>query len=438
MLKRKGLHIAPFPGIAGMAAALLLVAGCGDDEPTDPGNNQITVPTSYTFAGRFDAAKSGVDYNAETVRNLLINDLKERIRELGEPGADPSLAQQAAALYDHNDAVNLRSTTGTGTLPAKETQYNRLAAGANLKGMTSADQLRSYDKTTDRMVQDLLATLAQNAQDGDRLGTPMAYTTDEGIDIAEFVGTLLSGAISYYQATSVHLNGIENLDNSANNGAATPATAMERAWDAAFGYFGAARDYARYTDALLSGPVADYVHDTDGDGSIDFTSEYNFPFARLAGMRDNGRSTDFTKTIFDAFLTGRATIAGQGTSAAVLAQQKIVRETWEKIIGATLIHYMNRMVAHVDALTEDSGPANSAEMNRDWAAMKALALTLQFNPAKKITDQNLQIVHNYLNTAPQYHPPGTPEYSAYRAALGLARTIIQNAYSFSGADVNTW
>lgn len=437
MQKSKGLRFALVPCIAG-AAALLLLAGCGDDEPNDPGPSQITVPTSYTFASRFDAEKSGVNYNAETVQNLLIGDLKEQIRSLGEPGATPSIALEAAALYDHKDAANLQSTTPTGTIPAGETQYNRIATGVSLKGMTSSDELRSYGKTTDQMVTELLQVLADNAQDGSRLGTPMAYTTDEGVDISEFVGTLLMGAMSYYQATSVYLNGIEDRNNSANNGAAVPATEMERAWDAAFGYFGAARDYARYSDALLAGPVTDYVFDTDGDGRIDFSAEYNFPFARYAGLRDDGRSTNFTKTIFDAFLTGRATIAGQGTEGAVLAQQKIVRETWEKIIGATLIHYINRMRTHIEALTQESRPENSAEMNRDWATMKALALTLQFNPARKITDQDLQIVHNYLNTAPQYHAQGSPEYSAYRSMLGLARTIIQNSYGFNGADVNAW
>lgn len=437
MRKSKGLRFALVSCITGMTA-LLLLAGCGDDEPTTPDPTPITVPTSYTFTSRFDAGKSSVQYNAEVVQNLLINDLKERIKDLGETGATESIALDAATLFQGPTPANPTSTTPTGTLPAKETAYNGIASGVKLKDMTSNDALRSYGKPTNQMVEELLQVLEENAADPVKLGTPMAYTTDDGIDISEFVGTLLMGSISYYQATSVYLNGIETKNNTTSNGSATPATEMERAWDAAFGYFGAARDYARYSDALLSGDVNEYVFDTDGDGKIDFSSEYNFPFARYAGMRDNGRSTNFTKTIFDAFLTGRATIAGQGTESAVLAQQKIVRETWEKIIGATLIHYINKMVVHVDALTEDSSPENSAEMNRDWARMKALALTLQFNPARKITDQNLQIVHNYLNTAPQYFPPGTAEYSAYRAALGLARTIIQNAYSFGGADVNAW
>lgn len=420
-------------------AAVMLVAGCGSDDPNNPGNNQITVPTTYTYTSRFDAGKSSVNYSGEVVQNLLIDDLAARIATAGAPGASQVSLNDLLAYYDHNDAANLQSSTQTGSLPPLQRQYNLIATGQSLKSNASSAQLVSYGKTTDQLVQELLQVVVTNSQDQDRLGTPMAYTTDDGVDVGQFVATLLRGAVSYYQATSVHLKGIESRNNSSNNGSTdAPATAMERAWDAAFGYFGAARDYGRYTDANLGGPVSDYVFDTNGDGKIDFRSEYNFTFARLAGLRDGASSQNFTKKIFDAFLTGRAVIAGQGTSALIQEERETVVETWEQIIGATLIHYINRMVVHLDALTDQSSPENSAEMNRDWAAMKALALTLQFNPDKQIEDQDLQIVHNYLKTAPQYFPPGTSEYSAYRAALGLARTIIQNAYAFSGTDTNAW
>ena len=46
----------------------------------------------------------------------------------------------------------------------------------------------------------------------------------------------------------------------------TRDTAMEHAWDEAFGYFGAARDYSRYTDEQLAGKVDDFTFDSNGDG----------------------------------------------------------------------------------------------------------------------------------------------------------------------------
>ena len=45
---------------------------------------------------------------------------------------------------------------------------------------------------------------------------------------------------------------------------------MEHKWDEAYGYFGAARDYLRYSDAQLAGKTpAEFSFDSNGDGKID-------------------------------------------------------------------------------------------------------------------------------------------------------------------------
>ena len=156
------------------------------------------------------------------------------------------------------------------------------------------------------------------------------------------INKVLVGAVHYYQSTGVYLNGILEQDNAKQykDDPAKTYTAMEHKWDEAFGYFGAARDYLSYSDAQLAGKTpAEFSRDSNGDGKIDFKSEYNFGLSRNAGKRDKGASgTDLTKDIFQAFVTGRAIIAGEGDINQVAAQREIAAAGIEKVIAATEVH----------------------------------------------------------------------------------------------------
>ena len=158
----------------------------------------------------------------------------------------------------------------------------------------------------------------------------MAYTSDDGVDMSQMVNKVLIGAVPYYQATGVYLGGLLERDNSAGKDGKA-YTAMEHAWDEAFGYFGAARDYFRYTDDQLAGSVDDFTFDSNSDGSIDFKSEYNFGLSRNAGKRDKGGSgVDFTQEIFSAFLAGRTAITNQGSVAEITAYRQTAANGMEK------------------------------------------------------------------------------------------------------------
>ena len=62
-------------------------------------------------------------------------------------------------------------------------------------------------------------------------------------------------------------------------------TAMEHHWDESFGYFGAARDYnTGYSDD--TDRKTDPYNDSNGDGLIDFKTEYNMGWAVTAAKRD--------------------------------------------------------------------------------------------------------------------------------------------------------
>ena len=93
--------------------------------------------------------------------------------------------------------------------------------------------------------------IAANSQDAAKLGTPAVYTDDNGVDLTQMINKVLIGAVPYYQATRVYLGGLlEDENGSPVEGKSY--TEMEHHWDEAFGYFGAARDYSRYSDDQTS------------------------------------------------------------------------------------------------------------------------------------------------------------------------------------------
>lgn len=420
---------------------LLGTAACdGGPVGTDPVDNGIPVPTAYIFDSRFQQGVSSVSYSGQTVRNLLTQDLKTAIGRLGKPGASPITVQDLRNLYEYGDALNLSTLTEGGAAPAKETRYSAIATGKNLKGAPiAAVPVIGYGKTVDQLMGEWFQVIAANSQDPAKLGTPAVYTTAEGVDLSQMIEKVLHGAVAYQRGTANYLATVLQQPNTAAE-AGKPYTKMEHYWDEAFGYFGAARDFARYTDAQLAGKSTDFTFDSNSDGRIDFESEYNFAFAKSAGKRDKGGTgVDFTKEIFDAFLKGRTLIVNQGTTQEIAAQATQVSQTWEKIIAATVVHYINDVLADMATLTEaEVAGKNKAALNTHWAEGKGYAVGLQFNPAKQITTAQLEQLHALLGKAPTYALPGTAAHAKAVSDLNAAKAILKQAYGFSDANMAGW
>ncbi len=417
-----------------------LLASCSEETTTDPNGDKIQVPQAYTFTSRFESGTSSVNYGGQTVRNLLIQDVSSMISKLGTSSGSAITADQLLALYDYSDASDLTSSTSTGTLPPLEDKYSSISTGKNLSGKISGDVVIGTGKTADQLLREWFNTIAQLSAQGNRIGTPMAYTTDEGVDLSQMVNKLLLGSVAYYQGTGVYLNGIAEKNNADRDGGTAPYTSMEHAWDEAFGYFGAARDFNGFTDAQLAGSTQDYVKDVNGDGKIDFQSEYNYAFARGAGKRDVGSvtGTDFTKSVFDAFLGGRTSIVNQGTTTELVAFRNQAAAEWEKVIAASVIHYINETLTDMSELTSESNASNSPDLNKHWGEMKGYAMALQFNPMKKLSDAELATIQSLLGDHPIYAVPGSLDYQSYLSALVDTRTRLQNAYGFAETDVLGW
>ena len=396
------------------------------------------MPTAYTFDSRFQAGKSSVSYGGQVVRQLLIQDLKIFMGNLGKDGATPATLQDLLNFYDHDDALGLQTLTTAG-LPIVETTYASISSGKNLVGKISADiVIGSGGKTADELIREWFDIVVANSQDPAKLGTPAVYTTDAGLDLSQMVNKLLIGAVSYAQATTKYFGLLLDKDNTVARNGTDAYTAMEHYWDESFGYFGAARDYARYSDEQLAGKSADdFTFDSNGDGQIDLKSEYNFGLSRNAGKRDKGGSgVDFTKEIFDAYLAGRTEITNEGTVAAISTHRQIAAEGMEKVIAATAVHYINDTLADMaDIGTADE---NAVNHNKHWAEMKAFTMALQYNSFGKISSADLEQLHTLMGDAPKYDAPGTAAYDATVADLNAAAAIFQSVYGFSAGNVAGW
>ncbi|HWN71297.1 MAG TPA: DUF4856 domain-containing protein, partial [Haliangium sp.] len=231
----------------------------------------------------------------------------------------------------------------------------------------------------------------------------------------------------------------------------SPYTVLEHAWDEGFGYFGAARDYDKYSDDELSGEGGrgEYqsYHDSTADGFIDISREYNFAVAVYCAERDRASvdATDFTKEVFDAFVAGRTIIAEAGDTLtteqfdALKAQSDIVALTWEKCLGATVIHYINETLADMETFgTAEYSFEGHAE---HWSELKGFALGLQFNPESPMHEgTRFADFHARVADAPVLpnDAGGQTAIDDYKAALLSARDILQEAYGFSAANVAAW
>ena len=419
-------------------AAALVLSAC-DSTNTDPPeeNEDVPVPTAYAFESRFEDGASSVAYPGQVTRNLLVRDLKIVMDGLAADGATSVTEDELLTRYvEESPAIDIVTPTD---LPAAQQQYADIAAGKSLVGKATAsysDQtLVGTDQTADELVREYLGRIAQNSQDTDRLGTPAVYTTDAGVNMSQIVNKVLLGAVVYAQGTAKYLSTdlLESSSNDRSEGA--PYSTLEHVWDEAYGYFGAARSLTRsFSDQDLSDGYG-VAKDVDGDGAIDFGSEYNFTYATYAAKRDVGASDDpdFTQTIFDALKRGRTAIVNEQPLDEVLEHRDTARQAWEKVVAANVVHYLNAMQSDLEEVTpEQAENASNGELNEHWAEAKAFGWVLQYNPDKAISDTQLQTLHDLLGSAPPYGDDNAAD------DIDEAKALIQDAYGFSDANMAAW
>lgn len=483
-----------------LPASLAALTACGGGSSGGGNNNpdpdQPQVPATYSFDSQITAGESAVSYTGQTARHMLIEDLVTALQGLqDDPGADDTAVANDLDFYVGGNVDNTNynySLDGETVIPGPT--FGDISTGKNLDGKIAGGNGTGGGETSkligneffgwgELSVNDLpidlvdlfIDRVALEATDGvdpqfaitggnANIGT---VTVDAaGRDYRQLIQKFLLGAVTFSQGTNDYLQ--TNFADDANHeqDGDAPYTFSEHKWDEAFGYFGAARDYNSYTDEEIAGDA--FYKDSNSDGSIDLRSEVNLGNSTNCAKRDKGSTsgTDFTKTAFDAFKAGRFILNQAAAEGGLSAEQldelnghiETAAKTWEKCIAATVVHYINDVVADMGEFDNGAfaSQANFLNLAKHWGEMKGFALGLQFSPNSPFRDgsvsgidlQDLKDLLTLMGDAPVLAdgsqngvaPSGTAQEAidAYVADLLAIRTTLQTAYEFDSADVENW
>lgn len=453
----------------------------------------------YAFDSKFVPGTSPVAYTGQAYRQVLIETQKNDIAAMSVQidGDTYNPADAAAAFarinfyYAHDGSTAEDVPLGITTTPAAlQTTYGDYSSTATLD-----DKLAGNDTSTDHkdwssafvgwsdpsiegthgadgadvdtpegLLLAFMWTLADQAyqrsiddvpnEPGTSTPIGVAYVTPSGLDLRQLIQKFLLMGVTYSQASDDYLERDTTqptkglLAPNAQDGD-NPFSTLGHHWDEGFGYFGAARDYARYTDdeiAASGDGRADWqlYHDSNDDGALDLMQEHNWGASTNAAKRDRGATdtTDLTLDAISAFYQGRALIlaAGDTLTAGELDQLEMhalaAIGAWEQAIAATIVHYINDTIADTEAI-DGSGYSFTSHATH-WSEMKGFALGMQFNPNKKLTDQQFLDLHALIGDAPVLATATMQDRLDYIVDLQAARTIVMNAYDFTQNNVENW
>ncbi|CAA0123536.1 Uncharacterised protein [BD1-7 clade bacterium] len=514
-------------------AATALTACSGDDNDSNGGTPStggdesktpaeiladlnVTAPETYAFASKL-ANGSSVSYSGQTARQVLISDLADAVGALQVASAETADdIEEDLQFFIKGDDID---TTEHGFTLDGETvipgpTYADISSGKNLIGKIAGGYLLENNTTAGEATRwanangefgasgrfygwedasatinrpiDLLNLFVRRAAEGSEgngfainggaIDVDVAYLDKYGRDYKQLVQKFALGAVAFSQGTSDYLSPRFEFENVYESG--DKYTTAEHHWDEGFGYFGAARNYSRYTDDEIAGKGgrdgwAKGYNDFDtSDGGIDLGSEINLANSTNCAKRDRGATdaTNFTKEVFDAFLAGRAILseaasratlidtdaANNGAIALTTAELAALNElseiasvTWEKCVAATVVHYINDVTGDMDNF--DNGQyadlANFTDLAKHWSEMKGFALGLQFNRYSPFNENaasvdKLEEILALMGDAPVLADGKQIEaqvgVDAYKTDLLKARSMLQDAYEFSQANVENW
>lgn len=484
--------------LAVLASLLVACSGHPSDDGSTAANSSSTASGGMPATDTYDVAsslipgKSAVAHDGQTLRHVLAADLIATIEGLTEridnDSFSPTTLEDTLTLleayyeFDGQTSGKTAPKLETSPLPLQKS-YDAIATGKALKeqlaGNSKATDFRDWTKqfvgwkdasiavsggsinSPEGLLHAYFQTLGKLAVDRENGVIPLepgtnkpisvVHITATGLDLHELIEKSIELGVTYAQASDDLLDddvaGRGLLSPNTQDGAA-PFTVLGHAWDEAFGYFGAAHDYVNYSDQELAslGGRADWQrsHDSNGDGAIDLTREFNFGIAVTAAKRDlsSQDATDFTGEAFAAALAGRRLIlnAGPVLTPVELTQLKVHRDAWlgawERSLAATVLHELNESIA----LTERVGGANYDFYAHagEWSELKGYALGLQFNPRKVISDADFAKLHELLGDKPVLANTTAAERLAYVTALKSAHELVRTVYGFSKANAGAW
>ncbi|HEY7773469.1 MAG TPA: DUF4856 domain-containing protein [Marinagarivorans sp.] len=498
-------------GCAVLAASLGLV-GCGSSSSdnnspsvsssSQAGSNSSSAGNSSSAAAQntyaFTNAEgvSTVAYTGQVVRQVMIEDIKAYISKITRSG-DPTVKADLMSLFENpssaNDTANIQMSIEGYTLA--QTTYGDISTGKSLVGKIAGgyvqdgspagekpetlingtffgwqEGLSAGAKPYDLVVYyfDQLQALAAKADTSSVETVAGAATIDKvyvdenGVDYLQLAQKFLLMAVGFSQGVSDYLGPNRDFANELTIDGDKPYTTAEHHFDEGFGYFGATPNYAELSDSEIIAAAVD----TDMNGIIDLTSEYNFGQSVNCAKRDVGATNDpdLTGEAISGFIEGRTILAAASAAGSLTAEQETALNAaiakaagaWEKCIAATVVHYINDVIADMAEFSNGQFASidNFYNLAKHWGEMKGFALGLQFNPYSPFrepgtgnlamisygADQSadLEDVLTWMGDAPVLADASEMAIQDYEDALLKARDVLQVAYGFDSENVADW
>jgi hypothetical protein len=346
-------------------------------------------PFPVTLNGYAGDKTNTVSYSGQAARHVLEQSLKKLAGKGNGGGNATALEAQMLSYFNGSDEdLPILAPKSKDGFKIKQTSLHQISKGKNISGKFYNGAMPAWPgNMSGKDAAYNMISMASKANKG--------FDAETGYDWAQLISKYTMGAMAYNQAVDNYLDEKLSAEKKPNNKPYKDGahyTGKEHSWDEAFGYWGAAAHQHGF-DPNKVYEIAKMknqgVADKNGDGMVDLKSEYVFgpTYYAAAFDRSGTKSTDYTNTIYNAFLDGRKLItaaAGDALSDSERSQLKSyaasIEENWEKVLAEAVFKYAGSVYKDINKMKDLSGDdLNKAyrAYAKHWGELKGFAMAMQ-------------------------------------------------------------
>ena len=346
-------------------------------------------PFPVTLQGYSGDKTNTVSYSGQIARHVLEQSLKKLAGKGNGGGNAADLEAQMLSYFNgSDDDLPIIAPKSKDGFKIKQTSLHQISKGKNISGKFYDGAMPAWpgNMSGKDVAYNMIAMAAKSNK---------GFDADTGYDWAQLISKYTMGAMAYNQAVDNYLDEKLSAEKKPNNKPYKDGahyTGKEHSWDEAFGYWGAAAHQHGFNPNKVY-EIAKMKNqgaaDKNGDGMVDLKSEYVFGpcYYAAAFDRSGTKSTNYTNTLFDAFLDGRKLItaaAGDALSDSERSQLKgyaaTIEENWEKVLAEAVFKYAGSVYKDINKMKDLSGDdLNKAyrAYAKHWGELKGFAMAMQ-------------------------------------------------------------
>ena len=346
-------------------------------------------PFPVTLNGYSGDKTNTVSYSGQIARHVLEQSLKKLAGKGNGGGNAADLEAQMLSYFNgSDDDLPIIAPKSKDGFKIKQTSLHQISKGKNISGKFYDGAMPAWpgNMSGKDVAYNMIAMAAKSNK---------GFDANTGYDWAQLISKYTMGAMAYNQAVDNYLDEKLSAEKKPNNKPYKDGahyTGKEHSWDEAFGYWGAAAHQHGFNPNKvyeIAKMKNQGVADKNGDGMVDLKSEYVFGpcYYAAAFDRSGTKSTNYTNTMFDAFLDGRKLItaaAGDALSDSERSQLKAyaatIEENWEKVLAEAVFKYAGSVYKDINKMKDLSGDdLNKAYRTyaKHWGELKGFAMAMQ-------------------------------------------------------------